>query len=143
MRLDGDDAARMPAAINATAPPTDFRASTILIRLFRDHARGMGDGEGREGRSSLSALWTNEPSLDRRRVAAVDRALPLHRLGGLSGEQDVESPSSLGEALSPVGRGIFRVGLAGAGLEARHQTAAFRINFDRYTWRPSYDLKLS
>ncbi len=38
VRLDGDDAARMLAAINATEPPTDFRASTILIRLFRDHA---------------------------------------------------------------------------------------------------------
>ncbi len=35
---DGDDAARMLATINATDPPTDFRASTILIRLFRDHA---------------------------------------------------------------------------------------------------------
>ncbi len=37
-RLDGDDAARMLAAINTTDPPTEFRASTILIRLFRDHA---------------------------------------------------------------------------------------------------------
>ncbi len=25
-------------AINAADPPTDYRASTILIRLFRDHA---------------------------------------------------------------------------------------------------------
>ncbi len=38
VRLDGDDAARMLAAINATDPPTEFRASTILIRLFRSNA---------------------------------------------------------------------------------------------------------
>jgi hypothetical protein len=36
--LDGDDAARMLTAINAADPPTDFRASTILIRLFRSNA---------------------------------------------------------------------------------------------------------
>jgi len=38
VRLDGDDAARMLVAINATEPPTEFRASTILIRLFRSNA---------------------------------------------------------------------------------------------------------
>lgn len=38
VRLDGDDATRMLTAINATDPPTDFRASTILIRLFRSNA---------------------------------------------------------------------------------------------------------
>jgi len=38
VRLEGDDASRMLSAINATDPPTDFHASTILIRLFRDHA---------------------------------------------------------------------------------------------------------
>jgi len=36
--LDGDDAARMLTAINAADPPTEFHASTILIRLFRSNA---------------------------------------------------------------------------------------------------------